>query len=135
VRDKNYRGNSRANYDSRDPEPRLASAPVATGVLEKTLSLVRLATDPGASEQEQRTAAVAACRLIREHQLLAPEVPLKTIVNGWAKNWQKEYGLSEMASRCGVCIHCKGQFVPYDWVRPTFMGYIHSDCLKAWVKA
>ena len=43
---------------------------MAVSAAEKVMALVRLATDPGSSEQEARTAAVAACKLIRENGLV-----------------------------------------------------------------
>ncbi len=46
-----------------------------TPALQKVEALIARATDPGASEEEQRTSAVIAVRLIREHKLLSVSKP------------------------------------------------------------
>ena len=109
--------------------------------IEKVRQLIRLATDPGTTEQERRSAAVMACELIRKngfHIVLDPPPPPPSLprANGrWTETWPKDYGAEELAARCGTCLHCKKQYVPYDRVRPTFFGYVHSSCLKAWLQS
>jgi Protein of unknown function (DUF2786) len=105
-------------------------------VVEKVIRLIALATDPGTSEEERRTAAVAACELIRKHDVISvakPAVKKKTVY-GWHENWTKEYGDKFVATRCGKCLFCKRSYQPFDLIYPTFFGHLHHECLKPWLK-
>ena len=107
---------------------------------EKIMALVRLATDKGASEQEQRTAAVAACKLIRENGLSVakkqppsrtePKTPraTKTKYNPHKKTVGEVIVCSYLATRCGKCSICKRSYDPWDPVADIKGKPVHFAC-------
>jgi hypothetical protein len=107
---------------------------------EKVMALVWLATDPGTSEQEQRTAAVAACRLIRENGLAVikkivakPNSPPRTQPKPRKSNpHKKTIGdillTTYIASRCGRCSVCKLGYEPWAALADVNGKAAHFTC-------
>jgi hypothetical protein len=120
---------------------------------ERARKLVALATDKGASQEEARTAAMTACRLIARHKLLEGSADSG---NGAARSHrgagrsashenghgrregQREEGrraedkdVSYRAARSGVCAFCATPFGPDDDVMTYPKGAVdHWHCAK-----
>jgi hypothetical protein len=121
---------------------------------ERARKLIALATDPGASSEEARTAAMAACRLIARHELL--DSPADR-VNGSARRRpgssrpasrdggherrqgqadsrsgdHGEGGPDYRAARTGTCAFCANPFGPDDEVMAYAKGSVdHWHCAK-----
>ncbi|HEX4445910.1 MAG TPA: hypothetical protein VH044_04215 [Polyangiaceae bacterium] len=121
---------------------------------ERARKLVALATDAGASSEEARTAAMAACRLIAKHELL--DAPADR-VNGAARrrpgsgrpaSHDGGHGRRQTqadpragdhadgetnyrAARTGTCAFCANPFGPDDEVMAYARGSVdHWHCAK-----
>jgi hypothetical protein len=132
---------------------------MSANAAKKVMALVRLATDPAVREEEARTAAVAACRLMRENEFTV--VPIDAGQRA-LRSWEDEitkyvaraartkppkkhkpplskrfrtFGPNSFAVKCGTCFFCRKQYVPYDFVRLTNQGLIHDACLDTWVNS
>lgn len=94
---------------------------------ERARKLVALATDKGASPEEARTAAVAACRLILKHKLLdAPDHGSGAAKRRPSRERSPQDGhngrpegrsherTSYRADRSGTCSFCAQPFKPAD---------------------
>ena len=118
---------------------------------ERARKLVALATDPGASSEEARTAAMAACRLIARHELLDPSAdrshgaarrsnPGRSAhhENGRPRHDGERQGRGEgdgapnyRAARTGTCAFCATPFGPEDEVMEYARGSVdHWHCAK-----
>jgi hypothetical protein len=121
---------------------------------ERARKLVALATDPGASSEEARTAAMAACRLIARHELLDPSADRRhggarrSSGSSQARSAQHENGRSRhdgerhgqgkgegaanyRAARTGTCAFCATPFGPQDEVMEYAKGAVdHWHCAK-----
>ena len=120
---------------------------------ERARKLVALATDPGASSEEARTAAMAACRLIARHELLDPSAghgaarrssPGRSAQheNGRSRHDGEHQGQGDgagdgerasnyRAARTGTCAFCATPFGPEDEVMEYARGSMdHWHCAK-----
>jgi hypothetical protein len=116
---------------------------------ERARKLVALATDKGASQEEARTAAMTACRLIARHKLLDasadhgtarrhPGAGRSSHENGHGRreapreeDRREEKDVSYRAARSGVCAFCTYPFGPEDDVMTSPKGTVdHWHCAK-----
>ena len=120
---------------------------------ERARKLVALATDKGASQEEARTAAMTACRLIARHKLLDASAGNSNAgarrhpgagrsashEDGQARREgqrgegrrEEERGVSYRAARSGVCAFCATPFGPEDDVMTYPKGAVdHWHCAK-----
>lgn len=102
----------------------------------RVVQLIRLATDPAASEAEARTAAMIACRMIREHRLLLAkdfqETPGKerpTPTDVW-EDPEKGERVSLRSKYEGRCKRCRQKYYIGTEVlwSPSGFGCIHPNC-------
>jgi len=120
---------------------------------ERARKLVALATDAGASSEEARSAAVAACRLIAKHKLLDPAVghathaghadtprrrptrehpsPEEATSRRRSRRDTRPEGQSYRAARPGTCSFCAKAFGAEDDVMTYVDGNVdHWHCAK-----
>jgi len=111
---------------------------------ERARRLIALATNSGATSEEARTAAVAACRLIAKHKLLEPSGhagagahrrPSRdaraTQDSGHGRRSKREDPASYRAARTGTCSFCATAFGPTDDVIDYPSGLVdHWHCAK-----
>jgi len=114
---------------------------------ERARKLVALATDTGASPEEARSAAMAACRLIVKHKLLdrtpAPasdgasrhrpgrERPVHDDANHRRRAKREPERPSYRADARGTCAFCRKPFGPEDDVMTDVDGSVdHWHCAK-----
>jgi hypothetical protein len=114
---------------------------------ERARRLVALATNAGASSEEARTAAMAACRLIAKHKLL--DAPATRAVDGAARRASSRErtepdgtgprrrarrdakGTSYRAAGTGTCAFCAKAFGPEGDVMTYVDGSVdHWHCAK-----
>jgi hypothetical protein len=120
---------------------------------ERARKLVALATDKGASQEEARTAAMTACRLIARHKMLDASAShgngtarrhpgaarSASHENGHARREAprdegrraEDRDVSYRAARAGVCAFCATPFGPEDDVMTYPQGAVdHWHCAK-----
>ena len=116
---------------------------------ERARRLVALATNTGASSEEARTAAMAACRLIAKHKLLDAAAATPSPGDGAARRRRerpapeessprrrarrdgKNEGESYRATRPGTCAFCAKAFGAEDDVMTYVDGTVdHWHCAK-----
>lgn len=113
---------------------------------ERARRLVALAINPGASSEEARTAAMAACRLIAKHKLL--DAPVPHAADGATRRAPRERaepeeagprrrarrdakGASYRAAGTGTCAFCAKAFGPEGDVMTYVDGSVdHWHCAK-----
>ena len=113
--------------------------------IDRVLQLIALATDPAASEEETRTAALLACRMIRKHSLLLspssapppsppPPPPPKPAQNngpfGPSDRWRRPTGRFFVSKYNGTCVSCGEPFFEGDRIywKGAGKGSEHPEC-------
>jgi hypothetical protein len=91
--------------------------------LTRALQLVALATDPSTSEHESRTAAVVACKLIRDHKLLGATGDAVDSQRPGARHWSEEVARQASVMFHGMTIDDLLRVVTSEFAKP----YVRSE--------
>jgi hypothetical protein len=104
----------------------VSTAPDLSHVCERIGRLVRLAANAGAEEDEARTAAVIACRLMVQHDLIA--MPLDLVLQSLPPPVERRFIRTKWATLCSCCGWTvdEGEIIAWAKGQPTWC----QDCYR-----